>query len=332
MSLAEMAPSAPSAEVRFRADAGGPRTSGRCPFHSLQPDAFDDWLERGLQCSAGRREFRLGRYLVARFRNGAEYAEAFGQFRRAVAGERKTGFLALLVHDEARCKSVEDELQILGQAMVDAGRASDLHSLIRGETVSTPIEVTCPVTGKDTSYEFFSVAFCRNAANPRDPLYDPSLSAPFTAINTTSDAYAFARLVQDQAMKGWGRAPWEMTHDRDAIELLFRKCVIAWQNMSATTITNYGRVAVDPSRGLHLSEDRKKWIAAHNDPVFAELVKCPHMHEMPVIYATRLCAKWSANLFDGKPYVPSRDGQSGGTPVLEDSFEVEGVPHELLQL
>jgi hypothetical protein len=333
MNVAVMAPVAPSAEARFAADAKRPEApAGRCPFHSLKPDAFDTWLEEGLQCSAGRREFRLGRYFIARFRNGADYADAFTQFRRRVTDESKTGFLALLVHDEARATSVADELRILGQAMVEAGVVKDLERVVRGETVGTPIEVTCPVTGVETAYEFFSVAFTRNALNPSDPLYDPSLGAPFTAINTTCDAYAFARLVHDQAQKAWGRAPWEMTHDRDALELLFRKCITAWQNMSVTTIGNYSRTTVDPSRGVHLAEDRKHWFAAHNDPVFAEMKKCPHMHEMPVTYAARLTAKWSANLFDGQPYVPSRDGQSGGVPVLEDRFEVEGYSHELLQL
>ncbi len=327
MSFAEVAPSAPRADVRVRPAAGS-----RCPFHSLQPDVFGAWLNDGLQCAAGRREFKAGRFLVARFRNGAEYAEAFEQFRREVAEERKTGFLALLIHDETRCKSVEDELRLLGAAMREAGRAADADAVIRGETLGASIEVTCPVTGQETAYEFFSVAFTRHASNPADPLYDPSLGAPFTAINTTSDAYAFARLVHDQAIRAWGRAPWEMTHDRDAVELLFRKCVIAWQNMSITTITNYSRIAKDPARGVHLADDRKHWIAAHNDPVFAELEKCPHVHEMPIAYAERLCAKWSANLFDGQDYVPGRDGQSGGVPLLESAFEVEGLSHELHQL
>lgn len=333
MSMVEAALHAPRRTDRARlADGHGRPVGGKCPFHSLQPDVFANWLEDGLRCSAGRREFKAGRFFVTRFRNGTEYAEAFAQFRRQVAEERKTGFLALLVHDESRCQSAADELRLLGEAMREAGLAKDVESLIRGETLGTPIDVTCPVTGKPTAYEFFTVAFTRHGGNPSDPLYDPSLSAPFTAVNTTSDAYAFARLVHDQSVRAWGCAPWEMTHDRDAVELLFRKCVIAWQNMSITTISNYSQVAQDPSRGVHLVDNRTHWVAAHNDPVFAELEKCPHVHEMPIIYAQRLTAKWSANLFDGKPYVPSRDGQSGGIPMLESAFEFEGGSHELHQL
>jgi hypothetical protein len=316
MSVADIAMRAVSAES----------VHGQCPFHSLSPEVFDEWLERGLQCSAGKREFKLGRYFVARFRNGGDFSEALEQFRREVAEYKKTGFLCLFIHDEARCKRAEDELWLLGEAMREAGVADDAASVIDGGTVAIPIEVNCPVTGEPTIYEFFSVAFCRHAANPRDKLYDPSLSAPFTAVNTTSDAFAFATLVRDQSIRAWGCPPHELTN-RDDVEMLFRKCVTVWQNMSINTIQGYSRIAVDPSRGVHLSEDRRRWIAAHNDPVFAELEKCPHFHEMPITYATRLCEKWSATMFHGEAYVPSRDGQAGGVPV----FSVEGVPDELYQ-
>ena len=332
MSLADIAPGALSAGAFLRTEpkpAGA--SSGRCPFDHQKRDVLDEFLDGGLQCAAGKREFRLGRYFVAHFRTGAEYAAAMAAFRGEVAEHYKTGFLAIFDHDPTLCRTAADELRLLGAAMCQAGMTDDPAALIAGKTLATSIEVPCPVTGHDTSYEFFSVAFCQNAANPRDELYDPSLSAPFTAVNTTSDAYAFARFVRDQSMRLWGRAPHEMVDDRDAVDTLFRRCVTAWQNMSITTITNYSRVAVDPARGVHLSEDRTHWFAAHNDPVFAELQKCPYVHEMPVVYATRLTAKWSANLFDGKPYEPGRDGQSGGVPVIEGAFEIEGLSGELFE-
>ena len=323
MSLADFARADSAAETTREGNAS------RCPFPH-NSDQFQSWLESGLQCMAGKREFRLGRYQVSRFRDGQDYAAALRQFREAVAEHEKTGFLALYTGPE-KFATAEDELRVLGRAMCEAGLTKNPAALIAGETLSHTMTVPCPVTGVDTQYEFFSVAFCQNAANPADPLYDPSLSAPFTAINTTSDAFAFARLVHDQAMRAWGRPVYETLHDRDAVETLFRRSVTAWQNMSVTTISNYSRVAVDPTRGVHLSEDRQHWFAAHNDPVFAELKKCPFVHEMPMTYAARLTAKWSANLFDGKPYEPSRDGQSGGTPVSDDAFAIEGLSGELLQ-
>lgn len=308
--------------------AGEPR--GKCPFHAssssenASTQIFEDWLAGGLHCSAGKREFKLGRYSVMRFRTGREYAEALEAFRGDVAAYRKTGLLALLAGDPGRLSGAADELRLLAEVMFDAGLTDDVDAILAGNPIAVPIEVTCPVTGQATIYEFFPVAFCRGSANPADPLYDPSLGAPFTAINMTSDAFAFAMLVHDQAIRAWGKAPHEM-EDRDAVELLFRKCVTVWQNMSINTIQTYEKTSLDPARGVHLSDDRKRWVAPHNDPVFAEMKKCPYSHEMPISYAARLTEKWSANLFDGKEYVPSRDGQSGGVPV----FEVEGVPDEL---
>jgi hypothetical protein len=272
----------------------------------------------GLRCSAGKREFKLGRYSIAHIRNGGEFAVAMRDFRREVAVYRKTGFLAILAHDATRCLCAEDELRLLGETMHAAGLTDDAAALIEGGTLATPIDVVCPVTGEAATYEFFSVAFCRHAADPADPLYDPSLSAPFTAINTTSDAFAFAMLVRDQALKAWQKAPFEI-EDRNVLDRLLRKCVTVWQNMSINTIASYNGVAAVPARAVCLSPDRTRWLAPHNDPVFAELRKSTHAHEMPIRYAARLAAKWSANLFEGKDYVPGRDGQSGGTPVL--SFE-----------
>jgi hypothetical protein len=53
---------------------------------------------------------------------------------------------------------------------------------------------------------------------------------------------------------------------------------------------------------------------------------------MPVAYAARLAAKWSATLFEGEPYAPGRDGQSGGVPVSANSDAVERLSGELFQL
>jgi hypothetical protein len=335
MSLADTAPEARSATGTFAPEKESPAAS-RCPFHerSTNPSAnesFGAWLQSGLQCTAGKREFRLGRYHVARFRTGEQFAQALGAFRNEVAAYQKTGFLAIFEGAEA-CRTAEQELRLLGAAMFDAGLTHDYDALIGGETLSHVINVVCPVTGRPASYSFFSVAFSRNASDPADPLYDPSLSAPFTAINTTSDSFAFARFVHDHAVRAWGRAPYEMVDDRAAVELLFRRCVVAWQNMSITTIQNYGRTAVDPARAVRLSDDQTHWYAAHNDPVFAELEKCPHLHEMPISYATRLTTKWSATLFHGRPYEPGRDGQAGGVRVSENTHAVERLAHELLEL
>ncbi|MBN9058154.1 MAG: hypothetical protein J0H21_02995, partial [Rhizobiales bacterium] len=201
-----------------------------------------------------------------------------------------------------------------GEIMVEAGFADSAGALINSQTIAIPFEIKCPVTGQMTIYEFFPVAFCRHAAVVADPLYDPSLSTPFLAINTTSDAFAFGMLVKDLCQRHFHCEPYEVK-DRADFERLLHKCANAWQNMSANTIQGYNKIAANPERAVHLSPDRQGWIAPHNDPVFAEMTKEPHSHEMPVIYAQRLCEKWTAALFDGATYTPGRDGQSGGWSV-----------------
>jgi hypothetical protein len=267
-----------------------------------------------LLCSAGKREFRLDRYHVAYVKSGEDYARELEYFRREVLAFNKTGFLAILARDTSACKMVEDELWQLGTIMRDAGLTPSVATLIGGETLAIPFQVPCPVTGEDTLYEFFPVAFCQNAANPDDPLYDPSLSAPFTAINATSDAFAFAMLARELSVKNLGRVPAEVT-ERGPLEEVMKRAVDIWQNMSVNTIQSYNRAAGAPDRAVQLSEDRRFWLAPHNDPVFAELKKLEHAHEMPRIYASRLTQKWLATLFEAMPLQPSRDGQSGGRLV-----------------
>ena len=304
--------------------AGHP--SGTCPFHG-QTSTFSKWLESGLLCSAGKREFNLDRYHLAPVSGGADFAHELEHFRREVIEFRKVGFLAICSQDTTALKMAEDELWLLGTIMRDAGLTPSVAGLISGEAIAIPFEITCPVTGEETIYEFFPVAFCRNAANSQDPLYDPSLSAPFTAINTTSDAFAFAMLVREQTRKALGKLPSEVSN-RHALETVMRRAANVWQNMSVNTIQSYNRAAGSPRRAVQLSEDRRFWLAPHNDPVFAELNKRQHVHEMPSIYADRLCEKWLGTLFDDRPATPSRDGQSGGQPI----FIHEHLGHELHQI
>lgn len=289
-----------------------------CPFHQkTQPEVevtFEDWLNTDLRCSAGKREFQLGRYSVVHIRNGYQFASALEDFKTEVERREKTGFLAI-VESRAPLCSAEAELRLLGQIIVDAGYADSAGALVSGETVAVPIELPCPVTGVWTSYEFFPVAFCRHAARVLDPLYDPALSAPFLAINTTSDAYAFGMLVRDLSLRHFHCEPHEIGNRHD-FERLLARCAGAWQNMSVNTIQSYEKVSERPERAVRLSKDEKSWLAPHQDPVFAELVKETHSHEMPAVYARRLCDKWTAALFDGEAYRPGRDGQSGGIPAF----------------
>lgn len=301
---------------RFQADVVSVHAEqARCPFHEANADFdFQNWLQRDLMCSAGRREFRLGRYHVAMVRNGADYAREADVFLSGVRDHSRTGFLAVLSNRGRHYANAAEELRALGDLMQEAGFCESAEKVVEGETISVEIEVECPVTGRPTVYSFFPVAFCQGSNNVEDDLYDPSLSAPFTGINMTSDAFAFACLVRDQCTRLYGSKPDELTC-MHAARKLFQHSITTWQNMSVNTITSYNKRAACPERAVHLSDDRRSWLAPHNDPVFAETKKEMHSHEMPVIYAQNLCDNWLRVMFEDANSSVGREGQSGGILV-----------------
>lgn len=284
-----------------------------CPFHGNADFDFQNWLQKDLLCSAGKREFRHGRYQLARVLDGQDLSAAIDQFRDNVRDHSKTGLLSIVDTRGRRFANSFEELTVLGNVMFEAGLCSSADAVVDGETVVVDIETVCPVTGLPTVYSFFPVAFCQSAANTEDELYDPSLSAPFTGINMTSDSFAFALLVRDQSIRLYGAPPSEMCVD--ANRKLFQHSVTTWQNMSANTISSYNKRSACPERAVHLSDDRRSWFAAHNDPVFAERRKEVHSHEMPVVYARRLCDIWLEGMAERHMPAVGREGQSGGVLV-----------------
>ena len=99
MSLADIAPAALSAEVRSRGVTPGQTLSGRCPFHDQQPD-----LRRLARTRPAvlRRQARVQARPL--FRRPLPHRRRISprrwtEFRREVAGQRKTGFLAIFDHD-----------------------------------------------------------------------------------------------------------------------------------------------------------------------------------------------------------------------------------------
>jgi hypothetical protein len=287
--------------------------SGACPFGHA--NGVLKWAADGLLCYAGKREMKLGRYEIAHPESGAEFRTQLDQFAEAATAHRKTGFLAVFKQPEtAAASTVMDEVAFLAEILAGAGLAESCEAVFRGDEIVTPVAMRCPVTDKPEVYSFFPVAFCRNASNPEDPLYDPSLSAPFTAINTTSDAFAFAMFVADRSRVRFGKAPHGID-DPIEVAALFDWAVAAWQAMSVNTIRSFSRVAVRAERAVSLDGAQHNWFAPHRDPSFAEADKAMHGHDMPVIYARALTDIWFATLFGGEARRVDREGQAGGLPV-----------------
>jgi hypothetical protein len=298
-------------------DAGSKENDARGPGRACPVDheaMFGGWAEDNLYCSAGRRELKLGRYMITGVRTGAEFREALERFVVEAAAHRKAGFLAIVGGPVTRVPTAAEEVDHLCRLMAGAGLVDRPEDAWSGNAIPVPVRMACPVTGLETTYTFFPVAFCRNAADPKDRLYDPALSCPFTSINTTSDAYAFALLVRDRARRHFGCDPFEI-EDAEAVRGLLEASLLIWQKMSVNTMRAFARISVDPSRAVSLSPDERYWTAPHNDPVFAEKIKEQHAHEMPVVYARALVEKWYAAMFNGDDLPIGLEGQSGGIPM-----------------
>jgi hypothetical protein len=285
------------------------------------------WVGHDLLCRAGRREFNLDRYMVAPIRNGGDLRKSLDEFLGRARRHEKTGLFAIVGGAAAKAPTAREELALLADIVCEAGLVATPDEALSGSDVRLPVDTLCPVTGVPAVYSFFPVAFCRNAANPEDELYDVSLSCPWTAINTTSDGFAFALMVRDRSRRVFGVDPYDIG-DAEKVRALFDWGVTAWQNMSMGTIQAFSKLSVRPERAVGLSPDARYWTAPHQDPVFAETAKERYAHEMPVIYGRALATKWFAALFEGLSFEAGREGQAGGERIPDG---VKWV-HELQRL
>ncbi len=297
------------------APAASPHAKSGCPVDVTA--LVSEWAGNSLLCRAGRREFSLNRYSIAAVRDGRDLRQALDVFLGLAASHKKTGLLAVAGGAVTRAQTVREELALLAELVCGAGLAKSPEEALSGKEICLPVGMPCPVTGRDAVYSFFPVTFCRHAANPADDLYDVSLSCPWTAINTTSDAFAFAMMVRDRCRKIHACEPFEIGGP-ERLRGLLDWAVMAWQNMSVATISAFSRLSERPERAVGLVPGGKYWTAAHQDPVFAELSKETYAHEMPVLYGRALAEKWFDALFAGETFNAGREGQTGGVKVGHD--------------
>lgn len=270
------------------------------------------WMSTELACIAGRREFAKGRYTIADLAE-EEVQAVLARFEEDVRQHRKVALICLIPRTAANMNPVTPSLEVLRElssfgAAMSGGRADEL---LDSAVLERPVTLDCPVTGVATTYSFFAAAFCPQAANADDALHDLPLSAPLPLINITSDALAFAMYVRDMAMERHGLAPHQLSAKQERAAL-FADCVARWQRFSLHTLTSFAERTRGTRCPVRVSADGVSWQAAHNDPVFAEMRKEMHMHDMPSIYAAELVERWNAILDRQGPHFHARAGQSGG--------------------
>ena len=274
-------------------------------------DDVNRWMAGKLPCVAGKREYRLGRYMI---RNASKYSvphiltEYLGKLpdNEAVA--------CLMVFNEPAFyeghSNVGRTFHYLAEQMTLISEVSS-EKLANGAALSRSVELRCPVTNQVTVFDDFeSIAFCPQSADKSDSLYDPLMYAPYPCVNISSDTYAFSRFVADSAQTVWGKPVFEEP-DMSRVSKLLDVCVARWQRIAKATIGNFVEITDTTLCPVHITNDENHWIASHKDPAFAEQKKEIHQHELPVIYARRIADRWLDCFVHDKAYEATGAARAG---------------------
>jgi len=260
---------------------------------------LQSWFRHSLGCVAGRREFAADRYFAVDVHSLSDIVVGWRRFLGAL--ERREAIACMyIIRDPAEALAtsnfgpartgVRSAVTALAEIMSTLSEEAP-GVLVAGGALNFVINLVCPVTGCRTAFfDFDAVAFVPAAADCSDPLYDPLMAAPVPLVNITSDVYAFSMFTRDQALSRFDCEISQLT--RRERRYVFEQACVAWQSMAEMTIRNYASRVDQNLCPTHLSEDRRTWIANHQDPAFAELEKRPFVHEMPVQYAFRIIAIW----------------------------------------
>lgn len=257
------------------------------------------WMDKTLPCVFGAREFKNGRYFITELKSPLDIIEEFSKFKTELLA-RKT-VAGLFVITDPCLVQAKDVAQQVRQCADYVAPITDIpvDVLINGAMLAFSFELPCPVTGVMTTYtDFDAVAFTPLSANPADELYDPSVSAPHPLFNINSDIYAFSMFARDISIMMYHKEPVELA--RSELEILFDKVEQMWQRYSVATVKGFEKISDQNVCPFRLSHGEKYYLAAHQDPAFAELKKVVNYHDMPLIYAPKLTAKWREAFSTGK--------------------------------
>lgn len=251
-----------------------------------------EWLNTELPCVAGFREFKRKRYFITELKSKFDIVGGFQRFIEALVARETVAGLFVIHESVALPGSASAKEQML-QCAEFVGAISDqsAETLLHGGKLSKKIELRCPVTDQYTWFnDFDAVAFCPQAADTSDVLYDPMMATPVPCINFNSDIYAYSMFVRDTALTNYHREVFELP-DRTRSDL-FGKCEELWQKFALRTINGYMNMTDLAKCPIAITETEEQWLANHQDPAFAETTKKPYLHDLPVKYTPRITAAW----------------------------------------
>lgn len=257
---------------------------------------LQQWMKKALPCVAGARAFKAGRYLIQSIASAADMQRAFTRFTTALQQRETVAGLFVLCDRVSLPRTATGTAQMAQLArMMQQISSVPPDALARGGKLNMSLCLRCPVTGQDTLFDDFdAVAFCPQSADIEDALYDPMMAAPVPCVNINSDIYAFGMFVRDLSLKRCGQEVYALSlDDRTRV---FEQAVALWQRYAERTIKGYVAQTDIARCPMGLIDNNTRWVAPHQDPAFAETVKTPHVHDMPVLYAPRIVSLWHRRL------------------------------------
>jgi hypothetical protein len=256
------------------------------------------WFSSRLGCLPGRREFKQGRF----------------EFHIVDCNENINSILDNAIyhfdlHKSTACLFVFPDISsgyelTVEQVLIELGQKIEVligksnQNEIKNKQISKSIVLNCPVTNQKIAYpDFDFIAFCPQACNELDKLYNPSLEAPYPCVNFTSDLFGFSHLVNDISHSLHGIAPFEIQIPEKREDLFLRSLKI-WQGLAIKTMKTYAsRTNSDLLCPIHISKSQNNWISTHADSAFASLDPSLYIQELPKSYCPRIIEKWR-NWFD----------------------------------
>jgi hypothetical protein len=273
-----------------------------------------EWIRMSLGCVAGRREFVKDRYLIE-IACRSTVVEILSNFKTELYNYRKIACLLIFNNPEYYMESgasTFDSMSDLSDQMAVLTN-QPASELLNGGALNLRILVPCPVTGEEIIFDDFdAIAFCPQANNKADPLYDPLMAAPYTCVNLTSDVFSFAMFVRDNALLIYNKEVFELPKITQ-VKSLLKHCVYLWHRIAIKTIKNYEKHTDTSLCPIHVTADENRWVAFHKDPAFAETEKSLYSHELPNIYGQRLAERWIAH-FEGREKISVEGIAQEGCP------------------
>jgi hypothetical protein len=265
-------------------------------------DRAQSWLRREVGCLVGRVEQAKDRVAVAAITSRCDLAEVRAQFGDKLASGEAASCLVLVEpgNDALGRLPVGELVRYLDERYFTGADTTDVTArrveAAEAVTYSLTYDLRCPVTHVDTAFrDFDQVAFYPQAIDKNDPLYDPSMFAPFVCMNITSDVYGFAMLAEDFRKHGaklncsFGSLLKTERHE------VYDAALRQFQRLAERTIENYAR-DTDPAvlTPISLTQGCTHYIAQHDESAFLETIKRPFRNEMPSQYVPRIIAQWEA--------------------------------------